>query len=296
MSYVVGPQYGVPYTLTGPDGAQAVFNDTTSPFYAGVLVPEECSGLDSAETRESAAERTEQDGAIQGSNWYGKRPVILAGELRGGGTVLRNEAAARVMRASNAMRRDATLVWTPDGGEQVFVKGRRAQPTRITGNWNKKFQIAVMAADPRIYSTTLTTGTVTAAAASEAGRSYNRVFNYTYGATTPNATLFVTNNGWGESPPIVRIWGPGINPSLINNTTGQAMNLTYTLTSAEEYLELDFFNRTIKLMGTSNRYSAMNFATSEWWYLQPDQNEIRLAYSSFGAGAKMEIFYRDAWV
>lgn len=296
MSYVVGPQYGVPYTLEGPDGAIAVFNDQTSPYFAGVLVPEECSGLDSAETRESAAERTEQDGAIQGDNWYGKRAIILGGELLVSGTIARNEAAARVMRASNAMRKDATLIWTPDGGEQVFVKVRRSQRTTIAGNWNKKFQIPLTAADPRIYSTLLTTGTVSAAAATEAGRSYNKKFNYIYGATAANGVLFVTNNGWGESPPIIRVYGPGINPSLINNTTGQSINLTYTLTSAEEYLELDFFNRTIKLQGTSNRYSAMQFATSEWWYLQPDQNEIRLAYSSFSAGAKMEIFYRDAWV
>lgn len=296
MSYVIGPEYSIPYTLTGPDGAIAVFNDTTSPFYAGTLVPEECSGLESAEVRESSAERTEQDGAIQGNNFFGKRPIILGGEFAPfGSQIQRSEMMARAMRASNAMRKDATLVWTPENGTQVFVKARRNQPTKIAGNWVKKFQLALSAADPRIYSTTLNSATVTPVPATEAGRRYSKTYNKVYGSQAPNGTLFITNNGWGESPPIIRVWGPCINPSIINNTTGQAINLTYTL-NAEQFLELDFFNRTIKLMGTSNRYSAMNFASSEWWYLQPDQNEIRLAFSSYETGAKMEVFYRDAWV
>jgi hypothetical protein len=296
MSLVSGPQWGVPFTLTGPDGAIAVFNDDTSPYYSGILIPEECSGLDSAEVRENLADRTEQDGAIQGAQFYGKRPVVLTGMLPAGSTTTRNEMAARIKRASNAMRKDASLIWTPDGGEQSFVKLRRQAPVRITGNWLKKFQIPLVAADPRIYSTALTNSSVLASPAAENGRSYDKAFNMSYGLPTPSGILNVTNNGDGESPPIIRIYGPGINPSITNNTTGQSLNLTFTLSTAEEYLELDLFARTIKLNGSSNRYSALNFSTSEWWYLEPDQNEIRLGWASFTAGAKMEIFYRDAWV
>lgn len=296
MSLVSGPQWGVPFTLEGPDGAKAVFNDDTSPFYAGILVPEECSGLDSAEVRESAADRTEQDGGIHGEFFYGRRPVVLGGIITPTDTVTRNERAARIKRASNALRRDATLIWTPDGGEQSFIKVRRQQPLRIVGNWTKKFQIPLVAADSRIYSTVLTNSSVLAAPASEAGRGYEKAFDFSYGVATPSGILNVTNSGDAESPPVIRIYGPGTNPSLTNATTGQTLNFTFTLTLPEEYLEIDFYARTIKLNGSANRYSALNFQTSEWWYLQPDQNEIRLGWSSFTAGAKMEIFYRDAWV
>lgn len=295
--YVVGPEYGVPYTLTGPDGSVAVFNDPTSPYYAGVLNPEECSGLDSAESRENAQERTEQDGAIQGNNWYGKRPVILAGTISPiSGAVQRSEMAGRIMQASNAMRGDATLAWTPEGGETVFVKGRRnSNGVKIVGPWIKKFQMALTCADPRIYSAVLNTTEVASSGGVEGGRTYDKTYDYKYGATSPTGIIHVINNGWGESPPIVRVWGPGINPSIINNTTGQAINLVYTL-NAEEYLELDFFARTITLGGTASRYYAMQYETSEWWYLQPGSNEIRLTYASFETGAKMQLFYRDAWV
>lgn len=295
MSMVSGPQWGIPYTLEGPDGAKAVFNDPTSPYYAGVLIPEECSGLDSAEVRENMVDRTEQDGSIQGPQFYGRRPIVLTGQINATDTITRNEIAARIKRASNAMRQNATLTWTPDGGEQMFASVRRQAPPRITGNWLKKFQIPLVASDPRLYSTTLTNSSVLAAPAAENGRSYNKVFDISYGLPTPSGILNVVNNGDGESPPVIRIYGPGTNPSLTNVTTEQTLNLTYTLVTAEEYLELDFFARTITLNGSTNRYSALNFATSEWWYLQPDANEIRLGWSSFTAGAKMEIFYRDAW-
>lgn len=463
MSLVSGPQYGVPYTLTGPDGAIAVFNDSTSPYYAGILVPDECSGLDGAEVRENMADRTEQDGAIQGDQFFGKRPVVLTGVIPATTTVERNEMEARIKRACNAMRADATLTWTPDGGEQMFTKLRKqTRSPMISGGWLKKFQIAMVAADPRLYSTVLTSASVepsglvetnyatnpssettnnlgnaggwvvtrpeaaaegitakagkfvtkhkyesgvetnagfvgfefpsagtwtvsiycyipagwnggnivmnaegyssasepieTAAAGTtgvwqrvsckvtvttedlvgnivlrvsgglpsaakfiffdamqiekdskpteyfegtriqEAGRKYDKVYDFEYGAAVPSGTLFLTNQGDGESPPLARIYGPGKNPSLINNTTGQALNFVCALGSAEEYLEIDFFARTVKLNGEVNRYSALQRSTSEWWYLQPDQNEVRIGYVEFSVGAKLTVFYRDAWI
>lgn len=296
MSLVSGPQYGVPYELKGPDGAIAVFNDDTSPYYSGILIPDECSGLDGAEVRENAADRTEMDGSIQGDQFYGKRPVVLTGVMPATSTTSRNEMEARIKRASNAMRSDATLVWTPDGGESMFTRLRRQVRPQISGGWLKKFQLSLVAADPRLYSTALYTASVTPAPAIEAGRGYDKVYDYEYGAATPTGTLFITNQGDGESPPLARIYGPGKNPSLINNTTGQALNFIYTLNTSEEYLEIDFFARTVKFNGEVNRYSALQFATSEWWYLQPDQNEVRIGYTEFGVGAKLEIFYRDAWI
>lgn len=298
MSLVSGPQYGVPYELKGPDGSIAVFNDDTSPYYSGILIPDECSGLDSAEGRDNAVDRTEMDGMVQGDQFYSKRAVVLTGVMPATSTTARNEMEARIKRASNAMRADATLVWTPDGGEAMFTNLRRAsgRGLQISGGWLKKFQLSFTAADPRLYSTALYTSSVTPAPAIEAGRGYDKVYDYAYGAATPTGTLFLTNQGDGESPPVMRIYGPGKNPSLINNTTGQSLNFIFTLNSNEEYLEIDFFSRTVKLNGEVNRYSALQFSTSEWWYLQPDQNEVRIGYSEFSAGAKLQVFYRDAWI
>lgn len=269
-----GPQWGVPFTLEGPDGTKAVFNDSTSAHYAGILIPEECSGLDSAEVRENLADRTELDGAIQGPQYYGRRPIVLTGAIPATSTIVRNEMMARIKRASNAMRANATLTWTPDGGEQLFATIRRQAPLRITGAWLKKFQIPLVAADARLYATTIQTGTIVPGGA---------------------GTVTLTNNGDGEAPLTATIFGPIENPTLTNEATGQSINLTYKLAKGEK-LVLDFLARTIKLAGTTNKYSALNFATSTWWLIQPGENKIKLAQKSYEKGAEVEFSFRDAWV
>lgn len=294
MSYPSGPQWGVPYTLTGPDGAIAVFNDDTSPYFVGVLSPES-SGLDSADVRENAADQVEADGGIHGNFYYGRRPIILQGTILANSSTQRNERIARLKRASNAMRDDSVLTFTPDGGLESFLKLRRQQPLRITKGWVKEFQLPMVAADPRIYGTTLTTVSAEAGGAPNAGRTYAKAFDFSYGAALSVGQIFITNNGDAESPPIIKVYGPGVNPSLYNATTNETVSLIYSL-AAGEYLEIDLNARTVLLNGVTNRYSAVDFASTHWWMLQPDQNDIRLGYFSFEAGAKFEISYRDAWI
>lgn len=294
MSYPSGPQYGVKYTLTGPDGAQAVFNDDTSPYYVGVL-SSDSSGLDSADVRENAADMVEFDGGIHGNFYYGRRPVVLSGTILATSATDRNTKVAKLQRASNAMRGDATLVWQPEGGLEQFVKLRRQQPLRVTGPFVKAFQLAMVAADPRIYGSTLTSVSVDAAGDPSAGRTYSKTYDFGYGIGLSVGQALITNNGNGESPPVIRIYGPGVNPTLYSATTDESIVLTYTL-GAGDYLELDLSARTVRLNGDTNRYGAINFPSTSWWLLQPDQNDIRLGYFSFTAGARMVIDYRDAWI
>lgn len=151
----IGVEYGCKYTLTGPDGTIAVFNDSTDKDFVGVLDPTESSGLDSPEVREDAADAVEEDGAIQGINFYGKRPIVLAGAVIASTVSQRNERVAKIIQACNAMRKDATLSWQPTGApEKVFVKVRRQQPLRVTKGFVKFFQIPLVAADARILGVT----------------------------------------------------------------------------------------------------------------------------------------------
>lgn len=146
-----GPEYGVKFTLEGPDGTKAVFNDSTDPNYVGILSPES-SGLDSADVRESAADAVEADGGIHGNFFYGRRPVVLQGTIIASSATQRNERASRLKQASNAMRADATLKWTPTGSEEMELKLRRQQPLRITKGFVKEFQLSMVSASALIKS------------------------------------------------------------------------------------------------------------------------------------------------
>lgn len=168
--------YGMKFTLTGPDGTVATFNDSTDANYVGVT-DLGVSGIDSADIRESADDLVEGDGGVHGDFFYGRRPVIIAGHISPiTSKADRDAKVGKLTRASNAMRRlnpidtsrgDCTLSWDPLGDTNtVFVRLRRQQPVRITGPWVKQFMLSMVAADPNIYSSVLHSTTTTISAPS----------------------------------------------------------------------------------------------------------------------------------
>lgn len=159
----VGVSLSAKYTLTGPDGTIATFNDQTDANFVGFIT--DVSGLDSPEVRDNGENLAGQDGGVHGPFYYGRRPITMSGALINlVSPEDRNKKLTKLAQASNAMRTNAILTWTPDGGEAVFVEVRRQQPLRVTGNWEKSFQLLVVAADPAIYSVAQETKSVNAAA------------------------------------------------------------------------------------------------------------------------------------
>jgi hypothetical protein len=154
---VLGVEYGAVYTLTGPDGTKAVFNDSSDPNYVGILSPES-SGLDSADVRESAQDGTQRDGGVHGDFYYGRRPVVLQGTVIASSKADRAAKIAKIKRASNALRADATLSWPAEGitGGVNVLGLRRQQPVRFTKGWVKDFMIPLVAADAFIYGKLVT--------------------------------------------------------------------------------------------------------------------------------------------
>lgn len=155
-------QFGVPFTLIGPDGTRAVFNDDTDPDYVGMITS--ISGLDSAEVRENFDDRVQSDGGVHGDFWYGRRPVVIEGLIRHTSAIDRNDKERKLLAASNAMRGDAVLSWTPDEATPIErrLAVRRQQPPRVTGAFNKSFQIPLVAATSYIESNQLRTHAATA--------------------------------------------------------------------------------------------------------------------------------------
>jgi hypothetical protein len=295
-SIPTGPQFSAKYTLTGPDGARAVFNDQNDRDFVGMLT--DITGLDSPDVRESADDLVEMDGGIHGDFFYGRRPITLTGVILNPSSADdRNRRSTKLMRASNAMRGDATLSWILSGGYEQFVKVRRQQPLRITGGWQKQFQLAVVSADPRIYGATLRQQQVSAGAVAVAtGRGYDRTYDASYGGGQAAGQMIVTNSGNFESFPVLTVYGQGNNPILTNFTTGKSISLLYSL-GPTDFLTLDTLNRTVTLNNTTSRYSAVDFINTDWWGVVPGDNDIRLAFNgAFQNSASLSVSWRDAWL
>lgn len=258
-------EYGCTFVLTGPSGQRAVFNDSTDADYVGVLDPSECSGLDSADVREDAAERTEDDGGIQGSNFYGRRPVVLAGLIRANTVEQRNERSAKLEMATDAMRADASLVWTPKGGVANRLLLRQNQPLRITGMYNKKFMVALVSAD-----------------------AYKKSNEEHSIEKAVNVVAEPENVGTAPTPPIIELTGAQTNPVVKNETTGEEMKFTGTIAAGKK-LVIDVLNHTVVNDGVQ-AYGMWNFTTSKWFKLAAN-GKTKLKCTT----GTMKVKWRDAW-
>lgn len=213
-------------------------------------------------------------GGLYLSSWAGvahqSQSILYSGqEVPLSSNVVRNLRATKLQRAFNAMRRDTSIRWTPEGGIEQQITVRRQQPLRITGAFNKTFQAAVVAADYRIYSAALK----------------EQRFS-------PNVSGVLTTLGSTSTMPVITINGPVTNPDIRNQSNGGITKLTYTLTSGNSIV-IDYEAKTIKLNGTTNIYSAMDFPTSNWWELDPGPNTLLL--NGTGTG-NMLVSWNDAWV
>ncbi len=274
-----GPQFGVPYTLIGPDGTRAVFNAFEDPDYVGSL--SDVTGLDSPEIREFSEDLVEDDGSTHSSFYYGRRPVVLEGQIdnRPSGplsdlstNVVRNLRMTRLTRATNAMRKDAVIRFAPEGGLEQQVSVRRQQPLRITGAFNKTFQAGMVAEDPRIYSAALREVII-----------------------APNVSTLISNVGIADTHPSVTLFGPATNPIITNLATGEQVKLTYVL-AAGAYLVLDFARKTVLLNGATSVYSSVDFVNTDWWTLLPGANTVSWTATATTTASSMRVNYRDAWI
>lgn len=285
-----GPQYGVRYVLIGADGGRVVFNDPTDADYVGMLT--NITGLDSADVRESADDLIGDDGGIHGPFFYGRRPIVLEGQIDntpspfytdGSGAPLasnaiRNLRMTRLQRATNAMRSDMQMRWAPEGGVEQMLNVRRQQPLRISGAFNKTFQAAMVAADPRIY----------AAALQEV-------------RMNPNTPTTLVNAGTMRTPPVTTVFGPTAGTmtgmEIRNGSSGQNVIFAsgYALAPGQQII-VDFGNKTVLREGGTNIYDQVIFASSSWLQLEPGDNIIQLVATGTTTNASMIVRWQDAWV
>lgn len=296
MTYSLGVEQGAIYEIVGPDGTRAVINDPTDTDFVGFLTSPP-TGLERAGVRENAEDIPEADGGVHGDFLYSRLTWTLQGVIPPIGSQKSwLERQHRLLVATDAMRGDAELRWTPSEGLPVRVRFRQQQPTRITDRRPKQFLVAGVCESSGIESQDSTVATVAPDAAAPQGFvSFPLTFPL---GGTGNAPVGVVAKNQGRSVawPKITIYGPCANPRITNATTGQTIVLSYTLNSGESLvIDTEPRNRSVLLNGTANRYSAIDFLSTAWWGLAPGQNDIRLGLSSYSTGCRMDIEFRDTW-
>lgn len=277
-------ELNITYTLTGPTGVRAVFNDQNDPDFVGVLT--EVTGLDSPDVRESVEDMVQQDGGIHGNFYYGRRPITLTGIiLNPASAAARNVRLDKLAQASDALRSDALLTWTPTGGVPMQASVRRQQPLRVSGAWQKSFQLGLVAADARLYSQALhSTTLLTPTSGPAAGVTIGSFTNL--GNTTTDLIFDVT--------------GPGGGPYMSLSATVDQIFLPALTVPAGQILTINTKDRTAKLNGVSV-YQYVSFPASyvNWVLLAPGTRNIGVSYtiaSTTTSASKFVVSWRDAWI
>jgi hypothetical protein len=262
----VAVDLSVEYVITAPSatdgrGEVAVLNNSASGNFVGYLF--DSSGFESPEVRESFDEIVEGDGAVHGSFYHGRRPFTLDILVEPAATgTLSMARLDKLLRATNAMRADGSIVWTETGGVSKTLNFRRQQPVRGPSQENRCL-FAGVSADPRIYATTATTG------------------------SSPT-----TNAGTVGSPPTFTLTPTGSNVVITNTTTSQALTLTVGTggVATGSAVTVNFGTHTVTQGGVS-KYEAVVFPTSVWWEIVPGSNSWTVTNAS-----SVSISVRSAWL
>ena len=265
---------------------------------------DEISGLPGSpglrETRENKA-------AMHGQNDYGQylaeRLIQMHGEILATSVTLRNTAR---LNLENAFLADGGYRWLKyqvlgEVTKQVYCKVLEITfPEKFykSSPYIREFAINLIAVDPRIYSQTETTSTIQIPT-SIGGFGFPLTFPLSFGTTRIGGSANCVNSGNFESLPIVRIFGPLVNPKIQNNSvldtvSGKYIKVNTTIVSGD-YIEIDFNEHTIMLNGTASRYLYLD-SLSEWWILKSGNNDITFTDSAGNILGYAQIIYRSAWI
>jgi hypothetical protein len=138
---------------------------------------------------------------------------------------------------------------------------------------------------------------------SSSGRVYPLVFPRLYTAGTGGATVLMFAGGSTYSTPIIRIFGPGVDPSFVIQSASGAADGLWTFDGltllAGDYVEIDVERGTVLLNGNpaTPRYDLLDFSTLRWGLLVPGDNEAALEFASgTDSNSQAIVYWRNAYI
>lgn len=148
-------------------------------------------------------------------------------------------------------------------------------------------------------STVQSSDVIRPAQTSGTGRTYPRSYPWAYTPGNSGATKIITTGG-GEygavsTSLLMRLYGACADPVITNQTTGQVLELDNVTLAAGQYLEIDMGAKTVLFNGnpTLSFYGRVNFATSDWWELQPGPNALTVGAASLDGSCELSLFWTE---
>ena len=247
--------------------------------------------------REVSNNAADRDGAIDQTQLFGPRVISLDGILKPTDAISKVGLLQKLMPFMQASARPMLTWQLYPQDDPLQAQVRPAQLSQaLTPMWSDTFSAQWVAADPKWYSSSQQTVTISLAAAGVEGRTYNLVFNRTYPLTGGGeGVVLVQVGGSVPTPPTFRIYGYCVNPRVINQTTGEQLSFIGTVDPGD-YLLVDVGQRLVLLNSdpAASRYSMLDYLNSSWWLLQPGPNQVRYTADAVQVQSQVEMTWRNA--
>jgi len=133
---------------------------------------------------------------------------------------------------------------------------------------------------------------------SNIGWSYNASYPKAYTPASSGNSLVVSVVGNVPTPPYIRIYGTCAAPRIrrvLPDQTATDIYMPNLSLESPHYIDIDVENRRVFLDGVvANSYlSLIDFSVSDWFDLQPGDNNVLFTAASASAGCYAEVSYRN---
>ncbi len=243
--------------------------------------------------------RPSDHGATDDTRFYGGRALELIGLIQASSTAdlwpLADALKAKLVLGSLHVLKFRRSGLDYDERCLVRVDSEVAMPLLLGSTKLLRYGVSLFAPDPRFYSDTLSTGAYDPTDSGEGGLDFNLDFELVFNGAGGAARLSAVNEGTVPTPPTFTITGPVTNPIIDNDTTGESLYTQDCALSAGDTLEIDMGARTVLLAGTTSRPDLIDVSLTDWFYLAPGTNLLRLRGSGMSAGVtELAVSFRSA--
>lgn len=265
----------------------------------GFIVSPEIQGLEQPSIRLPSFDRPNVDGAVVPSQLYGGRLITFNGKVYASDVATYRtrrrtlESAVNIKKIITGGFNPITLKLTTmdDLALQVEVYTRKFDfPDKLLMAGNYKVEFFA----PTLYLVSQAIRSQIVYVYDGGGMAIPTAIPTPFNANA-SALSILNNAGNVDAYPQIIITGPLDDPAITNESTGQVLNLDYTLTSGQ-YIAIDTDLRTV-LYYSGVGASPTNIRdkmTGDFITLSPGNNTIKLAVAAFAAG-NAQFSWRDSY-
>lgn len=254
------------------------------------------TGWDSPDVAENAADRTGADGMWDSDNYYSGRQVGVVGLIQAPDAAALDNAMEGLEQALPVRGRLVTFRVNETTPKQVSARrSGRLMMSKLT-DVTTQFSLSMLAPDPRKYGVDEQSAAGSLGAPG-GGASIPLAIPLSLPSREAGGEFFdVFNAGTYETPPLIRIVGPGRNLGIANLTSGQSLSYPFELLAGDE-LVIDTAVGAAQLNGTAYRAPAPGSTVTSRFLLPRGTSQMQFLGSRTEADVTplLTMTWRPAW-